>query len=73
MNSFHFSHIADYYQELWRANEFSNHACFLAQDYDNLSSIDEALKEIEGLASPLHHPSQRAAHDAQHPALRATG
>lgn len=64
--SFAFSHIADYYTELWRANEFSNSACFLAQDYHNLSSIDETLREIEGLACPstLHHQAERHAHHA---------
>jgi len=61
--SFHFSHIADYYNELWRANEFSSVHIFIAQDYDALCSIDESLKEIEGLASTLHH---QAAGDVHH-------
>ena len=72
-HSYHFSHIADYYTEVWRTNEFSNAACFLAQDYDNLSSIDQTLKEIEAIASPLHHPSQGTAHNTQHPSYRAAG
>ncbi len=64
MYSFHFSHIADYYAEIWRRNEFSNCAAFLAQDYDNISSIDQTLKEIASIASPVHHPSEGNPHDS---------
>jgi hypothetical protein len=66
-NSYHFHHIAVYYDWLYTNNVThlqTDVICFLGDNYFHLSAVDQYIEEVERLASSLHRPSKGTADDS---------